>query len=287
MRSGDSTKSAEGFFLKDRANSLPLLAGGICLIAISSFVCVALRIPTETRLWEFPIDFKLLAALAVASYSIRGKLRSYLELLGLRKWNWSYLLSAFCAPVVLLLCVICVGYLSRAVEFQGVENTLSFCLSGLLDLPALFFFSMTTMLVEEAIFRGLILRKLSEGRTYFSAVAITSLLWAALRITDSQNPATALFSSALPRFLYFMAYGILLAQGFLLTRSIWVTYSFRIGMTTFSSFLLTSSDSDANSLFVATSPQFDHRGLAMAGLFCICAFVLSRLPHLAKKPQHL
>jgi len=264
---------------------LLLYVGGIALIAISSIVCAVLRIPVETRLWEFPIDFRIVAAFALVLFSARGNLSASIEPLGLRKWSWRYFSLAFCAPAVLLLSVILIGFAAKTVEFQGVENTLTFWLSAVLDLPAFFFFSLTTIFLEEVIFRGMIVNKLAAERTYFSAIAISSVLWAVLRIADAQDSGAGVLSSVMVRFLYYSILGTLLCQIYSIYGSIWITYSFRVGLATFSSLLLSSADSEVNSLFTANTAQFDHHGLAIVGVFCICVVVLQKLPLSAKKPQ--
>jgi membrane protease YdiL (CAAX protease family) len=268
--------------LENKSNSLPFLIFGIALIAVSALVCAVLRVSVETRLWEFPVDLRIAAALALACYAIRGELCFYLKGLGLGKLEWGKIISSFCAPAVLLASLILIGYLERGIEFQGVENSSTFCLSAILDLPAFFFFSAATTLVEEVAFRGIIFQKLSDGRNHISAALLASLLWAALRITDLQNVETASLFSVISHYLYFGSLGILLARVFTMSGSIWVTYSFRIGMSTFASLLLNTAESDSNSFFLATSSLFGPHGIGVAILLCLIAVILCRVPNSAK-----
>jgi len=246
-----------------------------------------LGLPAHTRIWEFPLDLKIVAIAFVAWYLTRGDHGRYVNGLGLRKWNWLRICFAFSAPGGLFLVIIAIGYIMSAVEFQGVENAPTFFLSTLFDLPALFFFSATTIFVEEIIFRGVFFQTLSEKGSLLSASLLTSILWAVLRISDALDGSTALSFFALSQFMNLLSLGVVLNFLFISSSSIWVSYAFRLGVMTFSSILLSGPETDTNSLFVTESLNFASSGLTMTLLYCAVAFILTKCPNFVKNRKKI
>lgn len=268
-----------------KASSFISLLGATVLITVFSLLFNYLSFPAIGRVWEFPIDLKVVAIAFVAWYAIRRDSGGYLRGLGLRSWNWLYVFSAFCAPAVLVLATVAIGYILKAVEFQGVENAPTLFLAVVFDLPALFFFSATTILVEEIVFRGLFFEILSERGNLISASLLTSTLWAVLRIADAFAGSTHLPLSIASQLVNLLSFGVVLNLLFIKSSSVWVPYAFRLGVATFSSIFLGGAEAETNSLFVAKCPHVETTVQAMALLYAALAFLLAKCSDFGHRRQ--
>src|SRR5271169_3780479 len=153
--------------------------GLVLVVVVGSNVFVQLGYRTQLYIWEFPIDIKS-ALLAILCYFFIRKFNEGFVFadIGMRRWDWLANLIAFFSPLVLLALIVVLGYLFRATGYEGVENSTTFLLATLFDVPAIYFFSFTTILLEEVIFRGFIFSTISKETNIILSSLLTSGLWA-------------------------------------------------------------------------------------------------------------
>jgi CAAX amino terminal protease family. len=264
--------------LMGRFNPFFLFLGSILLILFISGAFAHLGYKTLFYVWEFRIDPKPVA-FAFLCYFFNKKFREKVvfEQIGLGKWDWSTNLLAFFFPLGILALIIVVGYLFKATDYQGVENSATFLLATLLDIPATYFFSITVVLLEEIVFRGFVFSIISKDKNVILSCILTSLLWATMSISNVLQGAGSHFTSILFDFLNLISLGFICSALFYFSKSIWSSYSFRIGLMVFSTALLGESHGETNSFFMTNLPVFSNGGIILTFLNFIFAFSLIRV----------
>ena len=267
-----------------RATSFLSLLLASFFATLISAACIRNGIPIFFRIWEFPFDGRILpAALLLLSLEKGGISAGLLSELGLRKWQSKTNAFAFFGPAILLALTIGFGLIFGSVKYQEIENAPTFLLASFLDIPATCFFSLTTLLLEEVLFRGYLLNRHSDGNNPIMRGARSALLWSVFRAGDFFQTGTVDLFSFFANFSYLFSLGLLLAFLFQMTQSIWPCYFFRVGSLVFSSMLLNSTESDLNSFFFYNSTLFSNFGVVIALLNSFFAFLLMKLAKTSRK----
>ncbi len=177
--------------------------------------------------------------------------------------------------------------LFKATVYQGVDNAGTFLLATFFDIPATFFFSITTVLLEEIVFRGFVFSAISKGENFALPALLTSGLWALMSFGSALQFHNLTFWSILIGFSNLISIGFICSALFLFSKSIWPSYSFRIGLLVFSSALLCGSQDDTNSFFFANLSSFSSTGVLSSLLNIVFAASLFKLHKNRQKPAVL
>ncbi len=253
----------------------PFLSFSLLVFSIS-IVFVAFSfygIKLEFYVWEVLIDIRITAILIAAFYfAQRNHWGITLSALGLRKWNSRWNIAAFLFPLFLYAGVIIAGLALKSVHYAYLENTATLTIAVLFDIPAVFFFSFSTILIEEIVFRGIFFSLLKEKAPFKITFFVSMLLWTVYSFSGVlQLPEINVQSASY--FLFFLiSIGIASAILFHIYDSIWVSYSFRVGIAVFTPVLIQNYFHDADSFFISTNPLFMGDGLLVSFL-CIASFL--------------
>lgn len=268
---------------KWKTNPLVLLLASIFFVLLVSEALRRLGLETQFYVWEFKIDLKLII-LGVFCYIINRKFEIgfNFDKIGVRNWSWSTNLKAFLLPLGLLAFVITAGIFLKATAYRGVDNTATFLLATFFDIPAIFFFSITTLLLEEIIFRGFAFNAISKKDVFVLPTFLASSLWALISFTDNMQTHDSSFRSILLGLLNLISIGFVCSALLWFSKSIWSSFSFRIGLLVFSSALLCRIQDDTNSFFTAKMAFFSSNGFFLTFCnFAVAAFLLK----LRKTPE--
>ena len=269
-----------------RANFSLFFFAAVLLVLMVVALLDRAGVPSQFYVWEFKIDLKPILFFGLCyffakKYSVQiGRINRQVW-----KWSWKVNLLAFFSPVFLCGTVILAGLISKGIVYQGVDNAATFLLGILIDIPAFFFFSATTLLLEEIVFRGYVFHYISSERSFIAAVLLTSALWGLLFYVNFFDVRQLSFSSIAGGFIYLVSIGFVCSSLFYYSRSIWSSYSFRVGLATFLIPLLCGKLDDANSFFVSGLSPFSNSGIILSSLnfiFAACIFKASK-PQI--KPQ--
>ena len=248
-------------------------------ITLLSAICARNEIPTEFNIWEFPFDTRILAAGVYMLLELRKNLDgSFLKQSGLGQWHWKQNIFVFFVPALVIISTIVLGLMLNKIEFQGVDNVSTYLLSTMFDIPVIFFFSVTTLFVEELFFRGYLLKMLSAGRKPVTGGLIAAVLWSVFRLGDILGADSYSLTSFIVNLSYLLSTGLLLSMLFHATESVWSCYIYRIGTSIFSSMLLSHPENVANSLFYANSVLFSETGVFVTALNLTFAYFLTKVP---------
>lgn len=227
-----------------------LVIGPVVLSCLLSFSLNSLGLPSTFRIWEFSFRTNLLILVFLLYLLLKRPLLDLFRDLGLNKWDWRSNGLAFILSVLILSVTIGTGYLLAILQYQRTDNFPTIVLAAILDLPAIYFFSLFTLLIEEVLFRGVIFLLFSRIVSKIPAYFLSSLIWGIFITIDFSMQKGGTLISIIFEFLQQFSLGFLLMVLFEKTGSIWVSYSYRIGATLFLSMFLSQGAFEANSLFV-------------------------------------
>ena len=257
-----------------RANPFFLFLGSVFFVLLGSEALLLLGLKTQFYIWEFKIDLKP-AVFGVLCYFFNRKFQIGFNFakIGIRSWDWLTNLLSFFSPFGLLALLIVAGISFKTIVYQGVENSATFLLATFIDIPATFFFSLTTVLLEEIVFRGFVFDAISKKENFILASFLTSGLWALISFSDVFQMHNSSFGSILLGFLNLMSIGFVCSALLLFSKSIWSSFSFRVGLMVFSNALLCGNQDETNSFFVANLSSFSSNGI----LFSLFNFAFSAI----------
>jgi membrane protease YdiL (CAAX protease family) len=247
---------------------------------ILSFVFAGIsyfHIQYQTYLWEFLIDSKiLLMALFLLVLKKRGLLQLPPLMLNVKKWNTGLNVTWFCFPFIISAFVILTGILSGEIKFDYVDNASTLILAVIVDVPAIFVFSATTILVEEIFFRGILINSVSEISSKFKTGIFLSFLFCLFRLSDTINSETTSVISVGYVLIYLFSIGIITTALVTKYHSVWYGYSFRIGLMTIMPVLLSSLHTDSDSFFKTKNYLFFSEGLVSSVFIAASGFFMLR-----------
>jgi membrane protease YdiL (CAAX protease family) len=264
--------------LMGRVNPFFILLVLVFFVLLGSEALVRLGLKTQFYIWEFEIDLKP-AVFGVLCYFFNRKFQIGFKFakIGVRSWDWPTNFLAFFSPFGLFALLIVVGVLFKATAYQGVENSTTFLLATFFDIPATFFFSITTVLLEEIVFRGFVFSTISKGENFVLPALLTSGLWALMSFSNAFQIQNSSFGSILIEFLNLISIGFVCSALLLFSKSIWSSYSFRIGLMVFSTALLCGKLDETNSFYITNLASFSSNGILLSLLNFIFATILFKL----------
>lgn len=235
------------------------------------------HLPYQFYIWELFIDSKILAVFLLILFLVRKKAIEIpkIKLLFIN-WSWKKNILYFFLPLIFYSIVISIGLVFEEVSLNKLDNATTLILATLFDIPAIFIFSSTSVLVEEIFFRGHILNAIMKIRVQWHAILLTTALWVFYssseifglnEINGLQYIATA---------LYLISFGILCAVLTIKYQSIWTGYSLRIGFITLSPILLTSLFTESDTFFLTESSLLTADGFIVSVLLIVIVLILCR-----------
>jgi hypothetical protein len=162
-------------------------------------------------------------------------------------------------------------------SINKLDNAVTLILATLFDIPAIYVFSATTILIEEILFRGVLVSSFQLSFSPGWGTFISSALWTLWSINEilAVEPITVLILISL--LLFFLSLGFLLSALVKKYQSIWPGYSFRIGVMTLTPITLTSQLVESDSFFSSTSSIFIAEGLLISILTtCVSILLLKK-----------
>lgn len=220
------------------------------------------HIQYQTYFWEFFIDAKILfLILLLVVLRKRSALQLSLLKLNVTKWNTGLNVLWFCFPIIVSAFVILTGMLVGEIKFNYLENASTLILATIFDIPAIFIFSATTILVEEIFFRGILINSVPETSSKFKTGIFVSLLFCLFKLSDAMNSDSTSLVAAGVVLIYFFSSGIITAALVSKYQTLWYGYSFRIGLVTIMPMMLSSMHIESDSFFKAKSFLFFGEGI--------------------------
>ena len=248
---------------------------GICVITAIAAGAQYLGLPLMLYVWEFAVDLKVLLVAALAFYLWRksASLQDIITIVGFKRWNWKRYAGWFFASLLISSIVVGLGFLLKQVKYADLENAATIALAICFDIPAILFFSITTIFLEELIFRGFLLTELLKGKSLFASIAISSVIWTIFKsteIVDIETPNLLAISSIL---LFSFSIGSISAILFRSHQTLWPAYFFRVGVSIFIPAILGNFAQDADNFFEAKSVLFLGDGIVVS-ILLLAIFVL-------------
>jgi membrane protease YdiL (CAAX protease family) len=252
----------------------------LLLISVLSAIAALFGVSTQFYLWEFPVDVKILLFALLLFFFIRKYHWDFdLSKYGILRWYGGQNVLAFISPLVFLALTVTAGYLLKKTTFEGADDSITLLLATLFDIPAVYFFSVVVVLVEELIFRGFIFGIVSREYGIFKSVLISSIIWAVANFDKiAQIRSSSLFDIS-SEFLNLISIGLACAAIYSRTDSIWPGYSFRIGLLVFSSAMIASDVNETTGVFYTETQALSNSGVLLSFVtltFTTCLLISSK-----------
>ncbi len=264
----------------DHNRFLRLMMIVVAGVSVLFSVLSLMDIPVQFYWWEIFIDGKIILLSGILCVLLRKQWReSFTALRSLFVFRWKQALFSFLLPSIVIVVSIGIGWTLSDVRFEPLSNATTVILATLFDIPALYFFSLTTVLLEELIFRGMIPEELRRRFSPAVTGAVGGIFWMVYAVPELFDldgvpalhrviiafsfGATGMFCTALTRF----------------TGSLWNGYSFRVGMTAVLPLLISSVLIESDSFFTTKGMVFAAEGITFTLIVTIAAvMLLRRLP---------
>jgi membrane protease YdiL (CAAX protease family) len=155
-----------------------------------------------------------------------------------------------------------------------MENAVTLVLATLFDIPAIYVFSVTSILIEEILFRGILLRSYAQTSGNYRSVLIVSILWTLFMISDIIGGELFDATESAVLTLYFLSVGVLVTSLSLWRGNVWFGYSLRIGLITLTPIILTSRINESDSFFNSGSLLFIAEGVVVSMVLILLAAIV-------------
>ncbi len=243
---------------------------GIASIALVAGACAMASIKTHFYVWELLFDGKtiLLAGLYML-LAKPGSWKTEARSRGVFAWSLVNSVGAFLIPALISGAVVGGGLFAKKVTFAAPENGATLLLTLLFDIPAVFIFSVTTVFVEEYVFRGYVLSEYMKSGRAVAGLAVSTVLWAAYAIVEVLPLEEYSWISAGLLVFYYMAVGIGAAALYRASRSLWVSYAFRIGVLTITPSVLSGVTGVTDAFFTTENLFFFGDGVITSAVIVI------------------
>ncbi len=248
------------------------------LLVLISLIFGALsfwKIQYQFYLWEILIDLKVVSMVALLYSFYRMKeikfSRSQLLFFSL---DWKKNVLLFSAPLVIYALTIGIGTVASEIKINKLDNAATLILATIFDIPAIYVFSATSILIEELVFRGILLRSFERPYGQLRASLIIACLWMIFMISDVFSTELLEIQLSIVLALYFFAGGFLLSTLSFWKGNVWLGYSLRIGLITLTPIILTSRINESDSFFTTESLLFIAEGLAVTCIMFLAAIMI-------------
>lgn len=247
----------------------------LIFISLLAGILSYFKIPYQFYIWEVFIDSKIivLALLLFYFYRIKTIELSSVRLL-LTNWYWKKNIIFFFLPIFIFAIVIASGLLFDKVILNRLDNSTTLILATLFDIPAIFVFSATSILIEEIFFRGFLLTTMKLLHGQIHAIILISFIWVVYSFSDfigSEEFSLLKFGVVI---IFFFANGVfcsILASKY---QSLWIGYSFRLGLITLSPIIVPSLLSESDVFYSTESILFNAEGIIVSVLILVISYLI-------------
>lgn len=266
---------------------IKFIAAATILSSIVVSIVSYFGLPYQVLIWEFFIDLRILVLIGIILiYQKKIKIDFLPILKGKFVFQWETNLFFFFYGFFVIILNSFVGLLFKGIKFDTLENWETILLGIVFDIPAVYFFSLSTILFEELFFR-IILPALTEHHSVKTQALHSSLLWMVYSL-----PVIFAAEHNLIQIFLFMLYsfttGIFLFSLSKRYQSVWISYTFRIGVVSYSTIMLSSIVIDSDTFFTAKSPYFSLEGIGVSLFLLLSAlFLLKKVQNYKKLMQIL
>ncbi|MFA6540086.1 MAG: CPBP family glutamic-type intramembrane protease [Bacteroidota bacterium] len=211
--------------------------------------------------WEIAIDIKIVSIFGYL-YALYKKQKFVLNITDLKLFpgDWYRNIIFFFIPIFIYGFVAFLGLIFGSVTLTPLENKPTVVLAALFDLPAIFIFSITIILMEEMVFRSILLKSGFGSHSNLQTFIVINIIWSIYSILSIIDVTEANFLILLSIFLSQFSIGFFLSCVVMKYRSIWLAYSFRIGMKIIPPLMMKSVVLDADPFFTTHSLFFSAEG---------------------------
>ncbi len=234
-----------------------------------------LKIRYQFYLWEILIDLKIVCVIGVTVYSFRRNeiafdpsQRTFFA------FDWKKNILWFAVPLLAYAVTIGSGLAAGEMKLNKMENAVTLGLATLFDIPAIYVFSVTSILIEEILFRGILLRSYAQTSGNYRSVLIVSILWTLFMISDIIGGELFDATESAVLTLYFLSVGVLVTSLSLWRGNVWFGYSLRIGLITLTPIILTSRINESDSFFNSGSLLFIAEGVVVSMVLILLAAIV-------------
>ena len=256
----------------------------IICISVLAGVLSHFQISYQFYVWELFIDTKIIALLFLLLFLYKKKAVQFTNSkLLLLNWSWAKNIYCFFFPLFLYAVSIIAGILFKEVSLNKIDNAPTLILATVFDIPAIFVFSATSILIEEFFFRGFILTTIQQLRSQWQTIILTNLLWVVFSISEIIGSEEISLLKFITVALFFLSIGILCTVLVGKYTSIWFGYSLRVGFVTLSPIIVTSLLSESDVFFTTESFFFNAEGLIISVLILTVGFILLRTIRISPK----
>jgi membrane protease YdiL (CAAX protease family) len=248
-----------------------LFLAAIPAIAAIAAACNLAGIRTHFYLWELLLDGKTIAIAALYFLLLRPSLwRNEAQELGVFRWSIVKIAGAFLIPAVLSGAIVGAGLLAKKVGYADPDNAATMLLTLAFDIPAIFIFSVTTVFIEEYVFRGCILTEFDRKGMAGAGLLISSVLWAIYAFVEVLPLEEFSWMTIGILFLFYVSVGIASGALYVASRSVWISYAFRVGVMTIMPSVISGAAGETDAFFSTENIFFLGDGIiASAALIVI------------------
>ncbi|MCK9408334.1 MAG: CPBP family intramembrane glutamic endopeptidase [Bacteriovoracaceae bacterium] len=227
--------------------------------------------------WELFIDIKIVVVIGVlfGAWKKRWLVFSPEQFILLR-FDWKTNVTIFFLPLLVYSLPIACGLTTKVLTINAIDNAATLALATLFDVPAIYMFSATSALIEEIVFRGVLLRSFRNKFSVQYALFLTNGLWTIFCISEVVGITKVTALSAFVTGLFFFSLGLFCSVLTIKNNSVWPGYSLRIGIITLTPILLTSFLAESDSFFTTNSIVLVAEGILVSTAFLAASFVLLR-----------
>jgi len=236
------------------------------------------KIQYQFYLWEIFIDLKimLLFATIVFLYKKKQIILSQNQMT-IVSFDWRKNILLFFIPTLLYIMSILAGLALKEITINKLDNAATLILASLFDIPAIYVFSITTILIEEMVFRGILFNSLHQVGSKMSAALFSSLIWTVFASSEIPGVEEIDIGLIFILVLYYASLGLFLSALMDRYKSIWPGYSVRMGIITLTPITLSSHLVESDSFFKASTAIFSAEGIVLSILMIVSAILLLRM----------
>lgn len=246
-------------------------------ITACSAALILFALPFQFYVWEFFLDGRLLVMTAVSYLAWkRGWLSIAAPEFRLLRFQPGRSILLFLLPLILYSIPIAAGLFLKEVKIETMDNAATLVLATLFDIPAIYVFSATTIMAEEILFRGFLLRSFRSHVGAFKGTLIVTAVWTLYCVPEILGIPDLPIAGALALLLYYSATGLFCSSLMIATDSLWAGYSFRTGIIALTPIVLTSVVTESDSFLSTSSILFGAEGIIVSVLVLSAAIIIYR-----------
>jgi hypothetical protein len=226
---------------------------------------------------EFLIDPKhILLLILILSLSKKDQYYISTIISDIKRTQWKTSLLWLIMPLLLLSVLLFVGKIGSQIDYHNFENWPTKILQILFDYPAILFFSISTVFIDELFFRSFFYKVCREHIGIGKAIVLSSIFWSIYNLSEFIFTDPNTIENTIVYILFYFSTGILLAVLAEKHGHIFYGYIFRVGLLSFSVVLLSNAYDDQSTFFVSNSLIFSSQGIIYSFLSVFLAFFIYR-----------